>query len=68
MNESTNYIEIKNMMIEEFENRNLARPPPYSIEQIKQFEDANSITLPKQLRYYLTEISSVLIGPIIQFF
>lgn len=52
-------------LVEEFKSiflrNNWPRAPPYSQTEIIKFEEINNIILPEQLRFYLTNISSVII-------
>lgn len=44
-----------------FEKNNWPCAPPYTNSEIIEFEEINNITLPDQLKFYLTNISSVII-------
>jgi hypothetical protein len=44
-----------------FEKNNWPCAPPYTHLEISRFEEINNIILPEQLRFYLTNISSVII-------
>jgi hypothetical protein len=44
-----------------FEKNNWCCAPPYTHSEIIKFEEINNIILPDQLRFYLTNISSVII-------
>lgn len=52
----------KHKVFDIFEKKKCCRPSPYKLDEIRAFEQANDITLPYQLRYYLTNISKVIIG------